>query len=127
MSMLEVMLTRPDNQVYALVSTGSEPDIIRLVTPQDNPARKREFSCIREARSALINVAVRDPQLYGIPLPKSAQWAHYPRIKPRSGRVMVIHDGCVGVANIIEQPTYGLSFRGKLIAANEDAWWAYVQ
>lgn len=127
MSMLEVMLTRPDNQVYALVSTGREPDIIRLVTPQDNPTRKVEFACIRQARMALINAAVRDPQLYGVPLPKAAQWAPYPKIKPRSGSVMVIHDGRVGVASIISQPTHGLSFQGKLIPANEEAWWAYVQ
>lgn len=127
MDMLEVIFTRPDKQVYALVTGPGAKNSIQLITPQGIPTKERVFSDIYRARSALICAAKRDDTLKVSPLPGTSHWSKYPVVQPVPKPLLVIHEGqlSTGFAAQADGQTI-IMINGRRLRSDAAAWWSYL-
>lgn len=127
MDMLEVVLTRPDRQVYALVTSAKDPDTYQLVTPADIDYKQRLFTDIHHARYTLIRIARQDKKLRDGPLPPMAKWSQFPAVKPNPQLLMVIHDGRLSVGAVTGPAgSETLYIKGYQLPPNRLVWWSYL-
>jgi len=125
MDHLEVILTRPDGLVYALLI-----DIrgkITLVTPDIIPTRRSVFRDLGKARLALIRLAGKDTSLRGQQLPPPATWTRYPDHLPQERPLLVIQAGVISPAHAISTGSSRAVVIGSTpVSIKDGAWWSYA-
>ncbi len=126
MDMLEIVLTRPDKQVYALVTSASSQSI-QVITPTDIDGEQRTFTDIHQARYALICKARKDRKLQEGPLPRTSLWSKFPIVKPKDHLLLVIHDGRLNFGGVVgSNGGETLYVKGHELSQDEPAWWSYI-
>lgn len=127
MEMLEVIFTRPDKQVYALVKGSGVESTIQLITPEGIPTKERVFNDIYRARSALICAAKRDDTLKASPLPRMSHWSRFPVVQPKPKPLLVIHEGelSTGLATRADGHSI-IIINGRRLRPDAAAWWSYL-
>lgn len=125
MDHLEIMLTRPDGMVYALVMELKGR--ITLVTPEHVPAGKAVFRDLGKARLALIRHACQDTLLQGQRLPPPAVWVRYPDHFPQERPLLVIQRGTISRAHVAGAGVNRAVVIGHTpISTTDGAWWSYA-
>ena len=127
MDMLEVIFTRPDKQVYALITGSGEENTIQLITPEGIPTKERVFSDIYRARGALICAAKRDDTLQVSPLPRMSHWSRFPVVQPKPKPLMVIHEGKLSTGLAAQADGHSvIIINGRRLSSDAAAWWSYL-
>ncbi|WP_150306335.1 hypothetical protein [Pseudomonas saliphila] len=127
MDMLEVVLTRPDRQVYALVTSRGDTDTVQIVTPTDIPSKGRLYTDIHQARYVLICMARADKKLLDDPLPGMSHWSKFPLVKPKSHPLLVIHGGRLCLESATNSRGMETLIVGDIVLQpDEPAWWSYI-
>lgn len=125
MDHLEVMLTRPDGLVYALVMDVRGR--ITLVTPEPIPTGRTAFRDLGKARLTLIRLACKDAQLRGQILPPAATWTRYPDHHPQARPLLVIQAGIISRAHVEGAGDDRAVVIGTTPVSRMDgAWWSYA-
>ncbi len=128
MDMLEVVLTRPDGQVYALVtSTTKGSSAIELITPTDVDNPHKVYTDIHHARYSLIRRAREDEKMRVGKLPRTALWSKFPIVKPKDHLLLVIHGGRLNFGGVVgSNGNETLYIKGHELRQDESAWWSYI-